>query len=275
MAKQGYPASGSRYGHHPSVGGYPVAGSRYGSHPSGGPPPAFGPLDPLSIVTSVSAYTYLIADLGVTDAGGGLVAAWADQSGGAIDSAQGVGASQPLLQAASLGDKNTILFDGAADFLNFAAFTRGNPSITPSFYWVVFRQVSWVSQDTLFGATATGHRLYQLTASPGLTQRNGGVVNGPNNDAPVGDWSRGEISFTGSVSDYTKFKGGAPFSLGNSGTTGVAAGAFSLGAYSAAGTSPVNAEIACFTCWDGAPTAGELSDLDAWATGYYNGLVGI
>lgn len=33
MAKQGYPATGSRYGGHPGASGYPAVGTRYGSHP--------------------------------------------------------------------------------------------------------------------------------------------------------------------------------------------------------------------------------------------------
>jgi lysophospholipase L1-like esterase len=39
MAKQGYPASGARYGGHPGAAGYPATGSRYGAHPDAGGSP--------------------------------------------------------------------------------------------------------------------------------------------------------------------------------------------------------------------------------------------
>lgn len=60
---------------------------------------------------------WLRADLGVTDAGGGAVSAWADQSGTGNDVVQATGTKQPTLVGAYVNGQPAISFDGSADYL--------------------------------------------------------------------------------------------------------------------------------------------------------------
>jgi hypothetical protein len=78
---------------------------------------------------------HLAADLGVTS-GGGLVSAWADQSGNGFDATQATAGSQPTLVAASdINGRPALRFNspaaGATDFMNnttAALTTNGSPN---------------------------------------------------------------------------------------------------------------------------------------------------
>lgn len=227
-----------------------------------------GALDPLSIVTSKNAKLYLIGDLGITIGTG--VSAWADQSGNSAHASQGTAGFQPSYNLTGLNGKGTVLFDGSDDFLNFTTFSRPAPATTPSWFWIIFRQITWTNTDSIFGGTATSSRLYAATSTPSLYQRNSASINGPNGGAVINTWTRGEVLFTGSSSDSLKLAS-TVVTGGNSGNTSLVAGNFNLGSHlSSAGWS--NIEVAAFACWDGEPTSIEKTSLDTWANAYYQSV---
>ncbi len=80
---------------------------------------------PASIPNLVAWYK---ADAGVTDAGGGAVSLWADQSGAGNDVAQGTGTFRPITGTRTINGLNVIDFDGSNDFLGRATYTQGTLS---------------------------------------------------------------------------------------------------------------------------------------------------
>ena len=236
--------------------------------------PSFGALGPLSIITSRTPVVYLIGDLGVTDAGGGFCSAWADQTGNGNHATQATGASQMQIQSAALNGKTALLADGVDDFLALLNLARPAPATTPTWIWFVLQQVSWSSGDSFIGASASGWRLQSTSASPIVAQRNSATL-GPNNaGATVGSWVRGQVLFTGSISDSLKLAATAVTGI-NTGNTALVAGTFILAAHlTSAGFA--NIRLLAFGAWSGGePSAGELSAMDAWTTGYYGAGVGL
>jgi hypothetical protein len=235
--------------------------------PPGAAPPPSGitALDPLTIVTSVSKLFYQVADLGVTIATG--VSQWDDQSGAGKHAVQATGTNQPVLNAAALNGKNTITFDGVNDVLVWSTLDLPAPSGTPVWFFIVFRQLTWTINASVFGASTALMRLFMRTATPTLDGSDGTA--GTNNaGAAVNTFVRGELGFNNNTTDYIK--------LGSTSTTGVnmgvgdpAAGAFCLGAHNSAASGASNIEVAAFMCCSGFPSAGELSNLSTWVTNYY------
>lgn len=94
--------------------------------------------------------------VGVTESGG-LVSAWADQSGNGRNLVQATGTNQPALQ----GD-GSILFDGIDNSM-LATFTRNQPQTV----YVLGKQVTWANTERWFdGSTGDRGTLQQTTASP-------------------------------------------------------------------------------------------------------------
>ena len=94
---------------------------------------------------------------GITSAGG-LVSAWADQSGNARPLLQATGTNQPTLQA-----DGSILSDGVDNFLKADAFTLNQPA---TFYFLG-RQVTWTSPDRILDGNASDStRLAQTGTTP-------------------------------------------------------------------------------------------------------------
>lgn len=117
--------------------------------------------------------------LGITQTGG-LVSAWADQTG----------LGHSLLNAAAdsfkptVSASGTIIFDGATQFLQSAAYTRDQPRTT----YLRFRQLSWTLNDVIIaGRTINTLALVQSATTPGLTPY-AGTLGTVNNAAPVGEW---------------------------------------------------------------------------------------
>src|SRR5688572_5431377 len=98
MARQGYPATGTRFGGHPGVAGYPTAGARFGAHPTGSSGTPDGPLNAVaqsSTTDFVGTFTsnlplqpltiapnptlFLVGDVGLSG-GGASTMNWVDQS---------------------------------------------------------------------------------------------------------------------------------------------------------------------------------------------------
>lgn len=223
---------------------------------------------PLSIVTSVTNIFFLSADLGVTIGTG--VSLWENQgpTGATGDASQATGGSQPALQSAALNGKNTLLFDGADDFLLFAALDLPDPDITDIWFGFVFRQKTWTVNDSVYGANSTtALRLFQVTGSPAMRQNNG-LAGNDNSGAAVDTWVRGEALYGSTAADYLKL-GSTSSTPTSAGGNNPAAGVFTLGAHTTLGAGASHIEVATFAAWEGKPSAGELTALDAWVTSYY------
>lgn len=96
--------------------------------------------------------------VGITVATG--VSQWDDQSGNGNHLKQSTTNAQPALQA-----DNSILFDGTSDFLKATAFTLNQPETV----YLLGRQVSWTSADTLWDGNANAlMRCFQTGAAPAL-----------------------------------------------------------------------------------------------------------
>lgn len=226
------------------------------------------PADPATIL-GASLIQWCRADLGVT-LNGSTVAAWADQSGNGHHYAQGIAGQQPLYNAT--GGPNgqaSMLFDGANDTLSAAGLDLAAPATTPSWFWFIFRQITWTSGDRVFSG-AGGMQLLQNTGTPQLDMFDGSVANG-NTAATLNTYLRGEIYFSGSVADYLK--------LGATSVTGASAGNTNPGApfsiaSNSAGSQFAHIEVCEFLVADALPSAGQRSSLDAYVTARYGaGLV--
>lgn len=262
-----YPGTPSKYPVTPSK--YPATPGEYPASPAAYPASGPSALAPLSIVTSKTNVFFLVGDLGVTTGTG--VAAWANQgpTGATGDATQGTGASQPSLRSAALNGKSTILFDGADDFFVFASLNLPDPDVTATWFWLVFRQVTWTVADSVFGGNATTFmRLFQSASGSPNLQMNSGVGGAQNAGAAVNTWVRGEALFNNSASDYLKL-GSTTGAAAATGGNDPGAGLFTLAAHTTTGTGAANIEVAAFAAWAGKPTAGEISELDAWVTAYY------
>jgi hypothetical protein len=233
---------------------------------AGAAPP---PSTPATIL-GANLLVWLRSDLGVTESGG-VVSTWADQSGNGHNFTQGTAANRPAYNATG-GPNSTpsILFDGANDGLINSTLNLPAPATTPTFFWLIFRQVTWTNTDRVFSA-ATGMFLGQNSASPGLRPVN--AANGTlNNSLPINTYTRGEVFFNEDTTDYSKFGGAAAATGADCGNTDPAIG---LGIGSATGGGlPSNIEVCEFVVANVLPSAGQLSALDAYVTSRYGaGLV--
>lgn len=236
----------------------------------------YGALDPLTIVTSKSWLTYLVSDRGITLNGSG-VSNWADQSGNGKDAAQATAANQPTFAANALNGHPSIIGDGTNDVLVFGTLDLPAPGTTPSFFWAVFRTVTWSSNDSLYaGNTTTTMRLRHITASPNFGAINASAGTQNTTGAPVGTFVRLENLFSNTTGDYIKLGSVKTTVPGlNTGNNDPASGAMCLLAQSTTGTSAINAEILAFGILNGEPTSGEKSALDAWVANYYGNTVNV
>lgn len=224
--------------------------------------------DPLSIITSKSSIFFVSADIGTTISTG--VSAWADQSGNSNSFTQATTASQPTLITADVdfGGRNSLLGDGVNDFMT-NVWVPLAPTTNPQWFFVVFNQVTWTAGKYLFAGSVSSAicSFLQFTSTPAMSMGNTTVTNN-NAGAAIGTSVRGEVSFTGSTSDYLK--------LGSTTVTGtsaaVSAGLVGLKLFTrnnGTAAQTINAKVACIGCWNGAPTSGEKAALDAWVTNYY------
>lgn len=218
----------------------------------------------------VTMLQWVRADLGVTiDTG---VSVWADQSGNGADYAQATGTAQPAVTVAdvSLNGQDTITFDGTSDFLA-ATLALPAPGTTPTFIWAILRQNAWTITRNIFSdTTATRLLIFQQTAEPGITMASTTQVNN-NTAVAVGAWCRLACQFQNSTSDYLK--------LAATSVTGASANNFAGGggrriAINSTGSAFCSMSLAELIYFAGVPTAGQLADMDLYATARYGaGLV--
>lgn len=254
---------------------YPNPRLNRGRVASGPAAPNAGAAGPLSIVASAANVFYLIADLGITIGTG--VVAWANQGPTGVngDLSQATGPLQPALSAAALSGKNTVVFDGADDFMTFAALDLPDPDITPTWFWIVFRQITWTIADAVFGAGGTTNmRLFQGSSVSGNMRISNGISGAENTGAPIGSFVRAEALFGNTATDYLKL-GSSLGAAAAAGGNNPVLGQFVLGAYTIAGVGAANIELAAIGAWNAKPTGPELAALDAWVTGYYGAGVAV
>lgn len=236
-------------------------------------PAPIGALDPLSLVSSVSNVLYLSGDMGITDSPSGI-SNWLNQGPQAElgDASQLVGSLQPS-HGAGLNGRGTVLFDGLDDYLKFPLLDLPDPDFLATWFWIVLKQVSWTSGNSIFGANSTtAMRLFQSAGGSPQLGMNCGIAGAQNIGAAVGTWVRAEALYNNSASDYLKLgsSSGAP---GATGGNNPSLGAFTLGAHTILGGGASNIEISLFSAWTGKPSAPEVSQLDSWITNYYGAAV--
>lgn len=124
------------------------------------------------------------ADLGVTDAGGGAVSTWADQSGNGRDLTEAT--NRPTLVADAGNGRPGIQFDGVNDKLATADFAISQPLHV----FIVFKQITWTDLDFIYcfdNDTVAGPRSYQTTSSPQIGMRSSlNNVNLTGSEIPTG-----------------------------------------------------------------------------------------
>lgn len=259
MAKQGYPASGSRFGNHPGSAGYPATGARYGSHPNS------GPATPLTIL-GASTIGWYRADQGLTLVTG--VSQWDDISGNSRHFAQATDSAQPSY-GATAGPNSTpaITFDGSDDSLQALDIDRPLPGTVPTWIWIVLKQVSWVSTRRIYsnGNSASALCLFQSAPTPGLASYNA-TISAVLSDLAVGAWGAVTTYFSNSVADYIQINDGTPatgVALGNNGS----GTSFTIG--SGANSLYSNIAIAELVFADVLPSAGQIAAMSAYRLSRY------
>lgn len=199
------------------------------------------------------------------------VALWPDASGNGFDLTNAVGAEQPLWTAAGGPNGNpTVLFDGDDDFLSNALLDLPAPGTTPTFYWAVLRQVTWVLDHTIADTPLASLSFYQgSAAAPNVRQFNSNEVN-ENSGAPLGEYKRCEVYFSSSVADY--IKAGSTTVTGADAGNSEPAASFALGGLTALFRS--NVEVCEFWIFNFLPSAAQLASLDAYVLNRYGvGLI--
>lgn len=98
------------------------------------------------------------------------------------------------------------VFDGVNSYMKTAPFTWGQPEMI----YIVFRQLSWTANDTIFdGDTSFNGQLYQTDSLPVLRARAAaGNVSNANYDSSINKWCIARVLFNGAAStiqinDYT------------------------------------------------------------------------
>jgi hypothetical protein len=177
---------------------------------------ACGPATPQAILGS-SLIQWCRADHGITVATG--VSQWDDLSGNGRHYTQATGAAQPAY-GATAGPNSTpaLTFDGVDDALKALTLTRPAPGTTPTWVWIVLKQVTWVNGRRIFSAGNSSSilTLLQSTPSPGLVTYNG-LTPSVNSGLAVGAWGAVQTYFSNSTADYIQVDDASP-------TTGVSAG---------------------------------------------------
>lgn len=151
--------------------------------PSGGTP--YGP----GYIQSQNPAAWFRFGMGITVVTG--VSQWSDQTANARHLLQATGGNQPALQA-----DGSILFDGAAHFLQCNTFTLNQPETV----YILGKQVSWTSLDHFSdGNTANSGGIVQANASPEL-DLNAGSQQPANTNLAVGTYGVIAAVFNGAGS---------------------------------------------------------------------------
>lgn len=178
--------------------------------------PGDPPGDPLEIFGAANVLCWLRGD---SCPDSGTASVWNDLSGNAVDFVQATAAAQPTITDidATLNDLKTLTGDGTDDIMA-ATLDRPDPSVEPTTFISVIKQVTWTSGDSIYGAGNAIMALRQGGASPQLNMANGSAVN-TSGGAALGTWVRTMQQFTGSTSDLNKVGAAAAVTGASAGTT--------------------------------------------------------
>lgn len=203
------------------------------------------------------------------DLGSNTTALWQDQSGNGFHfTGTGTGVTLTATDA-TLNNLPTFTGDGAAGELANAALDLPAPATTPTTIVAVFKVITWVGADVVWGNNNTVMSLQMGGASPNLNMRNTTAVNG-STGAAVGSWARACVSYTGSTSDSSKIGSAAAVTGASAGNTDAVAG---FGIMARPGGSWANVAFHEFVLLDVVPTAPQLADYDSYVTSYSGGVV--
>lgn len=183
---------------------------------------------PILPITANRVAHYLYGH-GITSASD-LVSRWDDASGSGNPLLQATGTNQPLRMP-----DNSILFDGVDNFLKTAAFTLNQPVTI----YILFRQVTWTSTDTVFDGDASNTGvLYQTGVTPNL-EIFAGASPSPITDLALNTYGIVVSVFNG-VSSVVQLNQNTPIT-GNVGASNM--GGFTLGVRGDTTTGPSNIQV--------------------------------
>jgi hypothetical protein len=174
---------------------------------------------------------YIASDLStITKDVSDFVSVWEDKLGSGRDLLQAVGANQPKWFAT-----NGILFDGLAHFMKTATFTY----VQPHQIYMVFKQVTWALNDTVFdGDTQNSVVFYQTATTPDL-KLFAGINSAANSNLAVDTFGISRTLANGASSSLQINETTAV--TGDFGTNNM--GGFTLGGRGAAGSNPMNIQV--------------------------------
>lgn len=122
---------------------------------------------PSSRISSTTVYRCLIADLGVTDAGGGVCSPWVDQKN-SVSYTAAVG-KRPTIAANYLGKRTGLAF--SSSLMSDATLDLPALSTTPAFWFLVEVSDAWSNSAELTSVDATPHmQIRQSGVSPQISQ---------------------------------------------------------------------------------------------------------
>lgn len=212
------------------------------------------------------------SDIGITQAGG-IVSAWADQSGNGKDYSQAVAGLRPTLTAGVNGFPG-LLFDGVDDTLDCATLNLPSPSVTPTARMAVFRAITHGALKTFFGTLSSAYALAQLqnNVQPEIDLYAGSIVL-PDSTLPLNTWGACESVYTGSISDYQRLGSGAPVNGTSAGT--LTGNGVQIGNAASTGGRFASFELLAVLYTNNVPTAPQIAAWRAAVAAKYGGTVAV
>lgn len=226
---------------------------------------------PLTIVTSVSAYWWLLVASGNVTESGGSVSQVNDLSGNARHFTQGTSLNRPTFSTTSGPNSGAgITMDGSEDFLVSPSIDLPAPGTTNFYDVFVLKQVTWVANDRIVSHPSGTLQIRQAGTTPALTMNNTTGVNS-NTAATLNNWFWLAAKFTGSTSDSLEV-GTTLVTGASAGTNDPASGSSSIGAV-AGGSTAANFVWCERVSFAGTPTGTEITNLKKYVFGRYGSTV--
>ena len=195
---------------------------------------------------------------------------WLDQSGNGQTFTE---ASTKPTYVVGAGGRPALQFDGASQKLDCTTLVPAAPGTTPMFIWSIVEAITWTNGDPIYSSITAATfvmELFQNGTTPNVACFNGST--GPNNaNLVLTTPRRVEDYYNNAVSDYLK--------IGTTSVTGTNKGNSSGGGGRRLagdnGTTRGNIRYYELLHLSRLPSAGELSQLDAYASGRYGaGVLG-
>lgn len=203
------------------------------------------------------------SDLGVTKDGSDFVSNWADQSGNGRDFTEAT--NKPLWVDSLINGEAAIRFDGSNDLLTASSWSQALPVQV----FIVLNQKTWVSEDGIWGGTATsGQRLFQFSSSPDI-RANSGVASTGTASLATGTFGLVYSYHNSSTENWIALNDGVETAnVANIGTT--APGGFRLGIGYGGAAGQANIEVAEFMVFSAEVTGAGLTALKDYINARYS-----